>query len=118
MVGRHQGNGVADHRYAGSVEVVEPAAQSADGLLRAQQRLGSQRAQGADDFRLDDLQLLEEMGEQDAISSAAGVRLFGGRHLSTLQMNTSSRFSPMAMIILVSSCPARPTNASPCWSSS
>src|SRR5579862_381334 len=57
-------------------------------------------------------------GEHAAISSGSGVRLFGGRHLTVLQMYTSSRFNPIAPMILLSNWPARPTNGSPCKSSS
>ena len=62
MVRRHQRNGVADHLRARSVKIVEPPPQPADRFLCAEQRLGRRRAEGADDFRLDDLQLLEEIG--------------------------------------------------------
>ena len=57
-------------------------------------------------------------GEQVSISSRSGARFCGGRHFTTLAMYTSSRRSPMAAIMLLSSCPARPTKGSPCSSSS
>jgi hypothetical protein len=52
------------------------------------------------------------------ISSSWGVRFSGGRHLITLQMYVSSRFKPMASMILSSSWPARPTKGRPVRSSS
>ncbi len=48
-----------------------------------------------------------------SISSGTGVRFWGGRHFSALRMKTSSRLSCMASMILVSSCPARPTKVFP-----
>src|ERR1051325_6854832 len=56
-------------------------------------------------------------GRQAAISSYWGTRFSGGRHLTTLQMNTRSRGSSIAARILVSSSPAGPTNGRPVSSS-
>src|SRR2546427_914903 len=48
-------------------------------------------------------------GAQAAISSYCGRRFSGGRHFTTLQMNTRSRGSSIAARIFVSSSPAGPT---------
>jgi hypothetical protein len=58
------------------------------------------------------------------ISTGVGLRLpaaspgVSGRHLRILAMYTVSRVSPIVWMILVSNCPALPTNGSPCASSS
>ncbi len=56
-------------------------------------------------------------GIECATSAAFGSRFFGGRALSTLVMNTSSRCSPASASSSSSSLPARPTNGRPCSSS-
>src|SRR4051812_21975378 len=56
-------------------------------------------------------------GSQASFSSGTGSRLPGGRHLSTLQTNTSARVSPMPASSPSSSFPAWPTNGTPCLSS-
>ena len=56
-------------------------------------------------------------GAQAAISSGCGSRLPGGRHFTTLVMNTSSRCQPMLPRSRTSSPPARPTNGRPSRSS-
>ena len=56
-------------------------------------------------------------GAQAAISSGSGSRLSGGRHLTTLVMNTSSRVQPMWPSSRSSRPPARPTNGRPSRSS-
>ena len=60
----------------------------------------------------------DRYGRQRDTSSGFGSRLPGGRHLRMLAMNTVSRGRPMASSIALSSWPARPTNGSPCRSSS
>ena len=57
-------------------------------------------------------------GEHCSISSGSGLRLSGGRHFTTFAMYTCSRARPIALMICVSNCPARPTNGSPFQSSS
>ena len=61
---------------------------------------------------------LEVTAAADALPPGFGSRLFGGRHFRMFAMKTSSRANPSARIIALSSCPARPTNGSPCRSSS
>src|SRR5437588_984272 len=56
-------------------------------------------------------------GAQDSISSGSGSRLPGGRHFRMLQMYTSLRWRPISPRSVVRSCPAAPTNGSPCLSS-
>ena len=56
-------------------------------------------------------------GAQAAISSGCGSRLSGGRHFTTLVMNTSSRCQPIEPSSWTSSPPARPTNGRPSRSS-
>ncbi len=53
-----------------------------------------------------------------SISAGSGLRLLGGRHLSTLQMYTLSRGKPTLMRSRSSSFPARPTKGRPVRSSS
>ena len=62
---------------------------------------------------------LSRNGWQARTSSGSGLRFWGGRHLRIFPMHTSARFilSPFSMMS-VRSCPARPTNARPCSSSS
>src|SRR3989442_348913 len=65
------------------------------------------------------LSLSARNGAQAASSSASGLRLPGGRHKTALVIKASvsrERFTDAS--IFVSSCPARPTNGSPCASSS
>ena len=57
-------------------------------------------------------------GMQAAISSGAGVRFPGGRHFRMFAMKTWLRSIPNFFSVFVSSWPARPTNGSPCRSSS
>ena len=63
-------------------------------------------------------------GRQVCISTGVGARLpdepcgMLGRHFKMLAMYTSPRANPIVSIILVSNWPARPTNGSPCASSS
>ena len=54
---------------------------------------------------------------QASISSGCGSRLPGGRHFRTFAMKTSSRVRPIPARSLPSSCPAAPTNGTPCLSS-
>src|SRR6202521_3185457 len=56
-------------------------------------------------------------GEHDSASLGIWSRFMGGRHLSTLVMNTSDRLSPMRASRVSSSLPAAPTKGSPCRSS-
>ena len=56
-------------------------------------------------------------GRQDATSVRRGLRLPGGRHLSTLTTATSARSRPASASSASSSCPERPTNGSPASSS-
>ena len=56
-------------------------------------------------------------GPHCSVSAGSGSRLSGGRHLTVLVMNTSSRESPRAKSMELSSRPARPTKGSPCRSS-
>ena len=60
----------------------------------------------------------DRYGRQFETSAGFGSRLPGGRHLRMLAMNTVSRGRPMASSIALSNWPARPTNGSPCRSSS
>ena len=56
---------------------------------------------------------------QAAHSSCSGSRFLGGRHFTIFAIKQFAlRSSSMALSILSSSCPARPTNGKPCRSSS
>ncbi len=56
-------------------------------------------------------------GVHASISSGRGSRFPGGRHFTMLAMYTRSRVRPISPSMRVSSCPAAPTNGSPCLSS-
>ena len=56
-------------------------------------------------------------GRHAATSLGSGSRLSGGRHFTTLVMNTSSRVSGIAASSSSSNLPERPTNGRPCLSS-
>jgi len=57
-------------------------------------------------------------GQHRSISCGVGVRLFIGRALTIFVMKTSDRSIPHCANVLLSSCPARPTNVFFCISSS
>src|SRR5439155_6410227 len=60
----------------------------------------------------------QRYGSHASTSSGFGSRLFGGRDFRMFAIYTSSRLKSIAASILLRSCPARPTNGSPCLSSS
>ena len=64
------------------------------------------------------LHSLAELRERGATSLALGSRFLGGRALTTLVIQTSSRASPASASSSSSSIPARPTNGRPSRSAS
>ena len=102
------------------VETIDLAAHAADRVALGDSGQLAHRMppERNDHFRVEDLELLVEERHARSDLLRKRIAVFGGRHLTMLAMNTSSRRNPMPLsMILVRSCPARPTNGRPISSS-
>src|SRR5262245_28628627 len=101
-----------------ALEVVVSAAQLRDSQRRAQERLDRDVAERADPARLDPVELLEKVRQARRHLVGPGRPVVRRPALEDIGDVDLSRRTPTLARHCVSSCPARPTNGSPCRSSS
>ena len=87
------------HDQRNAAQVVRSATHAADRVIAAEQVLRRNLADRQNDFRLHQLDLPLEILATGRRLVGLGSRLFGGRHLRILAMNTLSRLCPIASSI-------------------